>query len=129
MPSLAAALDLLPEQSAIACAIMSRSTAFRSAVDGSTGGRATRRPLICYFPFDIGPGLFSGALISVPIRPLKVRIDACCGVAPQRSVRSKQRVDLGGRQLDTLIAQRRQGADRITQECQASSVTRRPTIT
>ena len=57
-------------------------------------------------------------LISEPTRPLKVRIDACCGVAPERSVRSNQRVDLGGRQLDTLIAQRRQGADRITQEFQ-----------
>ena len=50
-------------------------------------------------------------LISEPTRPLKVRIDACCGVAPERSVRSNQRVDLGGRQLDTLIAQRRQCAD------------------
>ena len=58
-------------------------------------------------------------LISEPTRPLKVRIDACCGVAPERSVRSNQRVDLGGRQLDTLIAQRRQCADRITQEFQA----------
>jgi len=55
-------------------------------------------------------------LFSEPTRSLKVRIDACCGVAPERSVRSNQRVDLGGRQLDTLIAQRRQSADRITQE-------------
>jgi hypothetical protein len=51
-------------------------------------------------------------LISEPTRPLKVRIDACCGVAPERSLRSNQRVDLGGRQLDPLIAQRRQGVDR-----------------
>ena len=57
-------------------------------------------------------------LISEPTRPLKFRIDACCGVAPERSVGSNQRVDLGGRQLDPLIAQRRQGADRITQEFQ-----------
>jgi hypothetical protein len=57
-------------------------------------------------------------LISEPTRPLKVPIDACCGVAPERSVRSNQRVDLGGRQLDPLIAQRRQCVDRITQEIQ-----------
>jgi len=57
-------------------------------------------------------------LFSEPTRPLKVRIDACCGVAPECSVRSNQRVDLRGRQLDTLIAQRRQSADRITQEFQ-----------
>jgi hypothetical protein len=57
-------------------------------------------------------------LISEPTRPLKVGIDACGGVAPERSVRSNQRVDLGGRQFDPLIAQRRQCADRIAQEIQ-----------
>ena len=57
-------------------------------------------------------------LISEPTRPLKVSIDACCGVAPERSLRSNQCFDLGGRQLDPLIAQRRQCVDRITQEFQ-----------
>src|SRR5438034_9466068 len=58
-------------------------------------------------------------LIGEQTRPLKVLVDACCGVAPERSVRSNQRVDLGGRQLDPLIAQRRQCADRIAREIQA----------
>jgi hypothetical protein len=44
MPSLAAAFDLLPAQSASTCAIMSRSTALRSVVDASTGGRGPRSP-------------------------------------------------------------------------------------
>jgi hypothetical protein len=57
-------------------------------------------------------------LVSEPTRPLKVRINACCGVAPERPVGSNQGVDLGGRQLHPLIAQRRQGADRIAQEIQ-----------
>jgi hypothetical protein len=49
---------------------------------------------------------------------LKVRIDPCCGVAPEHSVRPNQSVDLDGRQCDTLIAQRRQCPDRIAQEIQ-----------
>ena len=57
-------------------------------------------------------------LVREQTRPLKLPIDACCGVAPERSVRSNQRVDLGGRQLDPLIAQRRQCAGRIAQEIQ-----------
>jgi hypothetical protein len=57
-------------------------------------------------------------LVSEPTRPLKLLIDACCGVAPERSVGANQSVDLSGCQLDTLIAQPRQCADRIAQEIQ-----------
>ena len=67
---------------------------------------------------DVGEQGVPG-LISEPTRPLKVRIDACCGVAPERSIGSNQSVDLGGCQFDTLIAQRGQGADRFAQEIQA----------
>jgi hypothetical protein len=55
-------------------------------------------------------------LISSPTRPLKVRIDAGCGVAPERWVGSNQGVDLSGCQLDALSAKCCQCADRIAQE-------------
>src|SRR5258705_9121770 len=45
-------------------------------------------------------------------------IDACCGITPERWVSPNQPLDLGGCQLDTLIAQRRQCPDRIAQEIQ-----------